>query len=265
MTHEIGIFPGIPEADYRAAEGICQSSLKECGISMLHYLNRTVAPPEPPTDAQIIGTLTHRAVLEKDFSGYVVRPEGMKFTTKEGKEWRAANPGVVVDYDIRLISNAVWNHDEARAILSAQGSNEVSCWKEDDETGLLLKGRADRVTTDAQGYTVVADLKTCGRGEGDIESFSKSIFSWGYHHQAFFYQKLLFEASFFVYIVVEKEPPFAVACYSLDAESLELGGRDVRRWLNQVAECKTSGVWPGYAMGIRPIGVPKWVKDKLTS
>jgi hypothetical protein len=185
----------------------------------------------------------------------------MKFTTKDGKAWKEANPGVVVDFDIRLISNAVWNHDEARAILSAQGSNEVSCWKVEDDTKLLLKGRADRVTTDAAGFTVVADLKTVQRGEGDIESFAKSIFNWGYHIQAAFYQDL-FGASFFVFIVIEKEPPFAVTCYSLDAESIQLGRNKYQQWLRQIAECQASGVWPGYPQGIRSIGLTEWAKKK---
>jgi exodeoxyribonuclease VIII len=61
-----------------------------------------------------------------------------------------------------------------------------------------------------------------------------------------------------VFLVVEKKPPYAVAVYVLDPESIALGRAEYRRDLQLYAECKRTGVWPGYGDKIQTIGVPQW-------
>jgi len=198
-----GIYPGIPEREYREAGGICQTDSKEVLISPAHYYARITGPRPEPTEAQKIGTLTHAAGLEKTCI-WAVKPDDFDGRSKAGKEWLASQNLTVVSKDIHNdilgMRNSVRSHPVASGILKAQGNNEVAAWTVDEETGLLLKGMADRVTTDNNGFTVVADLKTVKRGEADMESFSKSIFNWGYAYQAYFYSKLLFGATFFVFI-----------------------------------------------------------------
>ena len=264
----------VPEKEYRESEGVSQSDAKEMLISPAHYYARITEKKEPPTDAQIIGRITHRGILEGKFNEFCVRPRDFDGRTKEGKAWLATAKEFwgkqYPDLDFSSITTeayrnilgmiaSVKRHPIAKSILEAQGNNEVSCWKEDKETGLLLKGRADRMTTDANGYTVVADLKTVQRGEGDRESFSKSIFNWGYAFQAYWYSKLLFEATFFVFIVVEKEAPWAVSCYALDNEAMAYGGRRVREVLAKIKECQDKNEWPAYGSDMQTIGLPEWV------
>lgn len=256
-----GIHPNVPEAEYRAAEGVSQSDAKEMLISPAHYYARVTGPRPEPTEAQKIGTLTHAAVLENKCQ-WVVEPDGFGGRTKDGKAWKAQQKFPVIKPELALnlkgMRDSVLRHPVAKSILEAQGQNEVSCFKKDEETGLLLKGRADRVTVDANGYTVVADLKTVQRGEGDTASFSKAIFNWGYAFQAYWYSKLLFGATFFVFIVVEKEPPYAVACYALDNEAMAFGGRRVREVLTKIKECHDKNEWPAYGSGMTTIGLPEW-------
>ena len=123
---------------------------------------------------------------------YAVRPIGMKFTTKEGMAWRDAQTKTIITneefMDIARMRESVLSHPIARSILERPGDNEVAVFKRDEETGLMLKARADRVTMDDQQRTVIPDLKTTQHGNGGLEAFSKEIYNWGYALQAAFYQ-----------------------------------------------------------------------------
>lgn len=261
-----GIHFNIPMAEYRAAEGVSISALKEMGISPRHYLSAISEPPKPPTDAQKIGTVVHSVVLEEDHSHYVIRPHGLKFTTKEGKEWRDSQTKPILDREdadnLHGMVTALKNHPMAsRIIYGPGGRNEVCAWKVHERTGLLLKGRADRVTQDGQQKTVVVDLKTAQRGDASPQAFSREINNWKYHLQSQFYTQL-FEASFFVFVAVEKAPPYAVACYCIDQESLQKAHEEIERHLARVKECQEKGVWPAYSDDLMTIGIPEYAKRK---
>ncbi len=281
-TFAPGIYEGIPMPVYRAADGENISALKEMALSPKHYLQAKNAPPQEPTDAQRVGTVVHSAILENDHSGYVVRPATFPHTIKgvttikpwDGragycKEWKEQvedsgkvpfSPEEKANLDGMIVS--VKNHGMANSIIYGPGGrNEVCCFKKHTWTELLLKGRADRLTMDGDQKTVVVDVKTTGRGDGIKGKFSKEIDKWKYFQQSAFYQDL-FEASFFCFVVVEKEAPYAVACYSLDKESIQIG-RDLNdKYLAKVRECRDTGVWPCYSEGLETIALSDWAKKK---
>jgi hypothetical protein len=126
---EPGIYPGIPEREYREAEGICQTDSKEVLISAAHYYARITGPRPEPTEAQKIGTLTHAAVLENKCE-WVVQPDDFDGRTKAGKEWIAAQTLPVIKkelaFDLNGMRNSVLAHPVASGILKAQGNNEVA-------------------------------------------------------------------------------------------------------------------------------------------
>jgi len=258
-----GIHLNISMEDYRSAPGINVSSLKEVGTSPRHYLSAISEGPSEPTDAQRIGTVTHSAVLENRFDLHVVRPAGMKFTTAEGKAWKAAQTLPIIDSedDIRGMVTACHNHPMARSLLFGEGNNEVSCWRKHAATGLMTKARADRLTQDGKGFTTVVDLKTTDRGGASLEEFSKSIFKWGYALQAAHYLAS-FEATFFCFVCVEKLPPYAVACYHLSPEAIAFGRRKCDGYLATIKQCIDSGEWPCYPETLTTISLPEWVLNK---
>lgn len=281
--HELGIFPDYAEDAYRAAPGVCQSDLKEMEVSPAHFYHKLTSPPKPPTPDQRIGQLLHALILcdREDFvttpAGAPKYPSKTQWAAKEPSketiktvEWWTAfeklHPGKdalnAEDSDpLYAMRQAVRDHPVAASILSRPGNNEVACWRRHGPTGLLLRGRADRLTTDDQNYTVVPDLKTVQRGAGGPDDFARSIFDWGYHRQSAHYCDL-FEASYFVFIVVEKEPPYAVACYNLSPKSVEIGRHRNEEDLARVKECLDSGHWPAYPPGIKTIDLPAWVMRK---
>jgi len=84
-TFAPGLHFNVPMSEYLQAEGVKHSAAKEIDISPRHYLQSLTAEKKEPTAAQVVGTICHSAVLEQDYSGFVIRPKGMIFTTKELK------------------------------------------------------------------------------------------------------------------------------------------------------------------------------------
>lgn len=150
------------------------------------------------------------------------------------------------------------------------------------------------------GNNIVIDLKTTD--DASLDGFSKSIANWRYDVQAPYYLDGLREAlkqsgdkppaegaaelsaywidqktgvlcrcrpdfwrgepKHFVFIAVEKKPPYAVGVYVLDEESMALGAAQYRHDLNTYAECLANDNWPGYGDKVQTISVPGWAKNK---
>lgn len=62
----------------------------------------------------------------------------------------------------------------------------------------------------------------------------------------------------FVFVAVEKEPPYAVAVYELEEDALQLGRDDYQKHLAQYAECVKTNRWPGYGDGMDYVSLPSW-------
>lgn len=158
--------------------------------------------------------------------------------------------------------DAVLNHPAASALLTkVPGKAELSVYWNDPETGALCRCRPDWWRED----DLLVDLKT---GEdASLEGFAKSIANWRYDVQAAMYLDGVRIATGrqpkgFVFIVVEKRPPYAVGVYVLDAESLELGRVQYVTDLRRYAECVKTETWPGYGDKIQSISVPAWHANK---
>jgi hypothetical protein len=262
-----GIEFDLPADEYRKRPGINISTLKSMSVSPAHYFTEMMRVADEPTEAQIIGKITHSAILEEDFDDFHVRPLDMSFATKEGKAWRDAHSDKPIIHQetaghIAGMLNSVKSHPLASKLLRGVGNNEVSGWAMDKPTGLLLKGRADRLTQDDTGKTTIVDLKTIGYAEGDKEGFAKALATWSYHRQAAHYLDI-FEASFFIFVAVEKLPPYAVACYQVDDEDIAFGRFQNLRDLRAVATCRESGEWPAYGNDIVTVKLPHWAKKKV--
>ena len=94
-------------------------------------------------------------------------------------------------------------------------------------TGILCRCRPDFWRED----DIIVDVKTTE--DASPEEFSRSLAKWRYHVQAPFYMDGIELATGrrpkgFVFLVVEKKPPYAVAAYTLDPESIELGRSEYR-------------------------------------
>lgn len=266
-----GIYTDLSNAEYHGGPGVNKSLLDIVARSPMHakfYLeSREAGERSPPTAAQALGTAFHSLLLEpEDFAAtYIVAPKFDR-RTKVGKEEAAAfeaehagkTPIDQETHDTLFgMARAVQAHPAAKALLAAPGKAEQSVYWTDELTGELCRCRPDFWREDG----IIVDVKTSE--DASPEGFAKSLVNYRYHVQAPWYCDGIEAATGeapkgFVFLVVEKKPPFAVAVYALDAESMALGRIAARENLDTLARCRSSGVWPGYGDTIQQLGVPQW-------
>ncbi len=262
---ETGLYPSMPFADYLGVVAASKSLLWTIHEQSPAHAFARMNGATKDTPALRIGRLVHTAVLEPDTwsSGYVRGPDG-DYRTKKVKEALVAlegeHPDAEIlkpdDFDLCMsIRDAVAAHPKGRRLI--EGRAEVSMVWDDPDTGVRCKGRADLLSDRAPA---VVDLKTAA--DASPAAFSRAIANLGYHIQGAHYLEgsceLGHHAEHFVFVVVEKAEPFAVACYELSAAALGLGA-DIRRdLLCRWRDCMETGDWPGYSAGVPQIDLPAW-------
>ena len=252
------IIDHLSNEEYHADPAVSASHLHQVARSGYHYWARCVSAnrqPPKPAAAMTTGSLVHCATLEPNelLRRYGIAPDRR---TKVGKEAAAQMlaEGIepVSESDLgqaQRMASAVRFHPYAAELLSA-GKPETSIWWDDAETGLRCKCRPDWING-----PVCIDLKTTT--DASPRGFAKSVASFRYHVQAAHYLACdLFER--FIFIAVEKEAPFAVACYELDADALAEGQRLRDRDLQRIANCRAMAAWPGYGDELQILSLPAW-------
>lgn len=267
MSDHRGIVPDLAHEQYLAANGLSHSMLKIMREqSPMHLRAAMDAPPEPETEVQRIGALTHRAILipETLKDAFHVKPQGMNFTTKDGKAWRDEHSDrPIVKFDewetVKRMVDAVHRHPSARRLLK-NAQFEQSIFVEDTK-GTLRKLRPDVLP--AAG-NILPDLKTCTSAHPD--DFMKSVADFGYWTQGAWYldgtSLAGMEFDTFVLIAVEKTYPHAVATYAVDMFAIEYGRRINEALVERYRQCVETGVWPGYEEKISYIGLPPWLQKQ---
>ncbi len=265
-----GIFE-MPDAAYRAAPGVSQSSLKVMiGKSPLHF-KWEIEHPSPPTEAQIIGNLVDHAVLEPWKLGvgksHWVRPEGMNFRTNEGKAWRDEHSDLPIiaksdeDNIVGMIMGVSMHPIARRIIGDGKSGMSMFCHHPWDEYKTLRKGRTDKLAQDRWGHHIIADLKTTE--DASPLEFSKSASKYGYHIQNAYYHDLYRDIigvePIFVFMVVEKSPPYDCVLYRLTDEDVHTGRMRYYEALARYGECTKSGIWPGYSQDIQRLKLSDFI------
>lgn len=272
--------------EYHAGPGTSKSDLDLVARSLRHYWAAKRAPARTErkrTDAMLLGSAVHTAVLEPDLFGeqYVrvpddapTRPTSRQINAKKpsaetldaiaywrnfeqdnaGKElltaeqWRTA-------IEIR---DAVHADPIARTIF-AGGRAEQSVHAKDAATGLHIKCRIDYLN-DAAG--LIGDLKTTD--DASPADFGRHSANFRYHVQCGYYRRVMREAfgeapPYWVFVAVEKDPPYAIGVYFVDEEIASLGARLAERDLRRLAQALDSDQWPAYTTSqVSPLVLPGW-------
>ena len=259
-------------ATYHAHQAVSKSHLDLVARSPLHYWARYLDPnreiPEP-TEAMRIGSALHTLVLEQDTfeERYITAPQ-VDRRTKAGKEvWaefeaEAGGRELIAADDRAMISRmaeAVWSHPAAAALLNWQGKAETTHMWVDQATGQACKCRPDWLT---ENHQLIIDLKTTE--DASPAGFRKSIANFRYHVQASWYLDGIEQATGtrpeqFLFVCVEKKPPYAVAVYAASPVMITIGAETAARDLDVLVTCKQANAWPGYSDQIEPISLPPWM------
>lgn len=255
-------------ADYHNGEGVSKSDLDLIHTCPEKYRCKKDNPEEEQTPALLFGSAFHKLLLEPaEFSSeYAVAPSCDK-RTKEGKALYAEFTETVgdrkeisaADYEkAQEMAKAVLSNPKAAALLT-DGTTETSYYWTDNRTGTLCKCRPDKVN---KGYLI--DLKTTE--DASPEGFANALNRYRYHVQAAWYLRG-YEAATgikpegFVFIAVEKNPPYSTAIYICDDVTVDIGAQEADRDLDIYASCLVSGNWYGYGgekSEVMTINLPQW-------
>lgn len=284
-----GLYEHIAPSDYFRWAAWSASTLKHIGewdqgsqsiipgpekspAHLRHYLDNA----EESTPAQDFGSAMHCLWLEPERfrREYHVLHSPINRRTNDGKaEWAA----LIAQYgEDRIITAEEWEtlqamaaaaaaHPWAKPLLSAVGQREVSAVWTDDATGLLCKGRFDKLVkleneADGFGY-IIADPKSARCAHWRM--FEKDSASYGYHISMAMYRaaiRVLTGKDARCYLIVqEKTAPYAVVVYDMPPEVLDAGEVVYRAMLAEAARCEKLNKWPGYADDRAiPLGLPTW-------
>ncbi len=254
-----GVLYKVPFDDYRALEGINNSSLHDMAKSPAHWQHAQENPREYNSPALTFGTLAHVAVLEPEalLERYVVMPDfeaelqGEYAKPKLSKAYREK----VADFQKMSRGMEIVSKEDMTRALGVQrsvqqyanvfhsGRAEVVLRWQDEATGLWCKARPDYMRF-GDDWGTIYDFKTTR----DCTKFGRSIAEFCYDRQAAFYLRGArangLDVQTFHFVCCETEPPYQVMSAPLDAETLADGDAQVDFLLGRVAECTRTGHFP---------------------
>jgi hypothetical protein len=263
------------EVDYYASRSLSHSKLSCLAQNPMEFKMRYVDDPPtlPPkeSDAFAFGHAVHCLALEPEsFSDrFFVLPK-IDRRTKEGKaayaEIQEASKSKTLldgdDYaDAIACVQALNNHAEFATIMSQPKRVEVPF--EFDLFGHRFKAKPDCII---DSMKLIIDIKTTD--DASPHRWQWSAVDYGYHRQAWIYQKAIEAACGaeyrFIFAVVEKPKPSTrgipptVALYVPDPFTVEMGEQDVYTLVQDYEHRQHIGWWQQYySNGIVPLRLPK--------
>lgn len=241
------------EEVYNARKGLRRSELWEMRKSPAHFLYHK-NNPEKDTDALRIGRAVHMAILQpKLFMNMYTAPSEPwgDLRTKEAKEKKAAfiesvPEGVeILTFSEMETVKAMQHAVRTKCFDLLRGTQrEYSVFWKDPATDIACKARFD-----AWKPGTIIDIKTADKA--DTDHFIRASLEYGYHLQAAFYRAGAIHAKQdpdpeFIFIVVEKAPPYAVHVMKAGDPFIITGETLMQDLLFKLKECQDTKTWPDY-------------------
>jgi len=268
------------DREYFWGKGLSNSGLGQFHKSVDHYFY----DERRETQAMVIGSACHTYVLEphRFDDRFAIRPKVDRRTNAGKEEWKVFEAslvredgrlkGVLSDDDMGMIYNirqSIFSHPLAEGLFK-NGIAEESCIWNDPNTKCLMKSKTDWRMPDEK---IIIDLKTTK--DGSPEYLKRSMFSMRYHVQNALYldgvTEITGESGYrFLFVFVEKFPPYAISVIELDADAYDLGRRtyvqDIEKvilWLEMANDRINSGdhesLSCGYSEDVILLETPKWL------
>jgi hypothetical protein len=283
--------PQLPRQQYDELQGWNASLLKVVlGKTLGHAWRQCLDPDRPQIDSAAfrIGSYTHEVLLEPEvIQRYVVTEKNT--TTKAyalelaEAEAKGQSLAQLKELDLaRAMGHAVRQHPALGDRFPGDGHflNELTLsWSA--AGGEQCKSRLDAVRWLAD-HLWVGDIKTTS-GSADPGEFGKNAVNYNYILQAAFYTDALsacrssLEAILdlaegtlakvpivFEFVVVEKDPPHAVARYVVTDDQMQLGRAMYERALSMVESARSIDFWPDYPVKAKALELPPWA-DRVLS
>ncbi len=281
-----GIYQDVPRDDYHAWRIMSNSVIKHGATkTMAHMKSAWDGVQKPSTQAMKFGEAFHTRLLEPErFKAEYADAEPCAGQTQKGQPcsrlgteryagiWycQQHQPDEQPDNVRRLTPSdresiegmgaAVYAH-KAVKLLRAAGGHEVSVVAQEPTTGLMVKGRFDKLIREYNGVPIILDLKSVASNE--IWDLERQVLDNNLHVQAALYRDMYLwltgEKAVWLWAFCEKTPPYTVRIEPIGQASLHVGRCVYQRTLAAWAECLESGVYPAYGTDIGDgIDIPQW-------
>lgn len=277
MIRAPGIYEGVAMADY-LSQRVRSPSVSGSELARLdattpaHFFAQWSGNPNraerEQSPAMAFGTAFHAYVLEptKFSAEYAFKPDDMDGRTKEGRAWAAENATktIITTAQLNTIQRmrvAMMQKPKTANLFDAFRP-EVTLVRE--EAGVWLKSRPDAMNDKRR---IAVNLKTCeSAAEDDVR---KAIEAYGgtYYVSAALcldmLKALTGEDWSYIFVFVEKAPPYESRRVVLKPTVIEWGRMRYRRALAKFAHCVKTGQWPGYDDATIEADLPVWAEKKL--
>lgn len=266
-----GIHDRIPEQEYHAHTG----SLSVSGAKTL--LDKTPAHFKWDRDhgraskpAFNLGHAAHTVILGRGAELALV--DANDWRTKAAQEQRSLayatgkTPLLRDEYEQVLgMAKAIRANPLAAALFDPDhGRPEQSGYWIDKPTSITRRFRVDWLPESNGARLLVPDLKTTV--DASPRAISKTMANFSYGSQASWYEEGLralgvAESPVFLFVFVEKVPPYVVTVAQPSAEVLAWGQRRNRRAIELYKRCIDTDTWPGYSDDVVHIDLPRWAAN----
>lgn len=242
------------EREYRQHPAISRSELfkiSESPEKFKYYKEH----PEEPTPSLIFGQLFHAMALQPETfdNDFAICPN-VDRRTKAGKEAFAqfeadAEDKTVVTADMYELADAMCEalKQNEFVVKLLKGEKEKPFFWVDDLTNEECKCRVDCLT-ELGDNLIIVDLKTTENAE--TEAFMRSAIKYGYDLQSAMYSKGVEintgKKPLFVFIAIEKKPPYAINILQADELLIRRGYDIFREYIGIYHDCKQTGNFYGY-------------------
>jgi len=252
-----GLTKGIANAEYHGGSELSRSTASSLLSTSPAKVRWERENPRPSSSALVMGGCFHSMVLEPECLDveYAIKPpdiDGKSPLTKYYKETFAEMQEERPDAQWlkpdewktclgmadAVLSNPVYTHYASDVEGIAEGTGYFKY------NGASCKVRPDLYTSDG----TIIDLKSTQ--DASEAGFRKSVRNFKYDFQACWYLEAMralgLPARQFIFVCVEKSPPYLTATYILTASEIDRQKPRMQKACEIWATCMESGVWPGY-------------------
>lgn len=257
------VVENMPFEEYAAAEGLNGSSIVNLRRSPM-YFKYVRENPQPATEALILGTYTHRLILEPHRRGDFAVWMG-DYGRRYGKKWDAfleENAGASIVTESQgdaMVGMAVAarGHLPILKYANAPGPTELSLFWTDSVSGRKFKCRLDKWIPSKK---TVFDLKTARSCEK--YKFGSQAYTLGYHIKMAV-QWMGVWACFGVDAdlklgVVESKQPHESAVYRVPLDVRLQALEELDALVKKLTECERLNVWPAAETDETDLVLPNW-------
>ena len=255
------IYSSMPNEEYHSREGISSTAVKTVFKSSLAHWKGSVRKHKAAFD---LGSAVHAMVLEPERDLVVRGP-----SDRRGAKWKDKQAELTVDqvllpegeFDIaRNMADNIMSHPDAAPLFNKHMLSEQSIFVPCPKTGLMLKCRPDTLSPSTAGFNIV-DIKTTV--DASPEGFAKQVWNFGYAIQDAYYRRVCrlagLDVNDFMFVAVEKEPPYVVAVHVLASEYIDWADKVVMDVLYRIKEAEERGAFQTGWPATNVIEAPRWL------